>query len=298
MFLVFLNYALLASTFLCNKLLVSSIPPFSLTGLSNILGGAILSSHAYFTRRESLKSYVSVSSLIYLLPVALCITFGATALRMYALSNLCSFKVTFFSTLDPFITALLCYILKSEKLNWKQLAGMALAAGGSVFLLADALLADNGLVSVAALPLIAAFGAIVVNRYGWILAQNFMATNGWNISTIIALSMLMGGSLSLGPALFMKELPLVIVWSTVLPMLVYAVIVNNVICSSTYGFLLKRYSITFLSLAEFLGPLFVALYGWLLLGEKISVSFFISLILVATGLLVFSKSATKQLIAE
>ncbi|MBA3953938.1 DMT family transporter [Candidatus Dependentiae bacterium] len=298
MFLIFLNYALLASTFLCNKLLVGSIPPFSLTGLSNILGGSILCSYAYFKQRSGIKDFFNASSLIYLLPVALCVTFGATALRMYALSNLSSFKVTFFSTLDPFITALLCYILRSEKLSWMQLLGMTVAAGGSACLFADSLMAEGGFATAALIPLLAAFGAIVVNRYGWILAQDFMNTRGWNMPKVIAISMLMGGSLSLGSALLMKELPLSLAWPTVLPMLAYAVIVNNVICSSTYGFLLKKYSVTFLSLAEFLGPLFVALYGWLFLGESVSTSFFISIALVALGLFMFSKSAAKQLLAE
>jgi drug/metabolite transporter (DMT)-like permease len=56
-----------------------------------------------------------------------------------------------------------------------------------------------------------------------------------------------------------------------------------------YGYLLKKYTATFLAFAGFLGPLFSAFYGWLFLSEVITWHFYLSAVLVFAGLYMFYK---------
>jgi drug/metabolite transporter (DMT)-like permease len=68
---------------------------------------------------------------------------------------------------------------------------------------------------------------------------------------------------------------------------VLLVLITNVIFYNAYGYLLRRYSATFLSLVGITTPLFTAVWGWLLLGEVIGLGFILSMGLTALGLYIF-----------
>jgi drug/metabolite transporter (DMT)-like permease len=61
-----------------------------------------------------------------------------------------------------------------------------------------------------------------------------------------------------------------------------------------FGWLLKKYPITFISLGGISVPLFVHLYGPFILGEPLSLSFFGALALVALGTTLFVRSTKKK----
>jgi drug/metabolite transporter (DMT)-like permease len=67
----------------------------------------------------------------------------------------------------------------------------------------------------------------------------------------------------------------------------FLVIIGNIICYNLYGYLLHTYSATFISFAGFTTPIFAAIYGWFLLGEKVGISFILCLILLSAGLYLF-----------
>jgi drug/metabolite transporter (DMT)-like permease len=71
------------------------------------------------------------------------------------------------------------------------------------------------------------------------------------------------------------------------------IIIANIICYNLYGYLLSRYSATFLSFVGFMTPLFAALLGWIYLGEPVTWHFFATLLIVLCGLSLFH---TKQVI--
>jgi len=65
------------------------------------------------------------------------------------------------------------------------------------------------------------------------------------------------------------------------------VLIANIIGYNLYGYLLSRYSATFLSFAGFMTPLFAALLGWIFLSEPVSWHFFATMIFVVFGLYLF-----------
>ena len=69
--------------------------------------------------------------------------------------------------------------------------------------------------------------------------------------------------------------------------LIAVVLISNIVCYNLYGYLLKKYTATFVSFAGFMGPLFTALYGWILLGETVTWHFYASSIIVFIGLYFF-----------
>ena len=65
------------------------------------------------------------------------------------------------------------------------------------------------------------------------------------------------------------------------------ILLINVIAFNIYGYLLRRYSITFVSFVGFITPLFAALFGWLFLGETIGWPFIASMGIIFVGLYLF-----------
>lgn len=296
MFDIFINYALLASTFSFNKVLLHTLPPLFLAGITELTGGILLAIYLYI--RGSLSRIFTKENIIHLIPIALCITYGAAILRLYALCNLASFKMCFFSSFDPFISALLCYVIKKQKLSSMQLIGMTIATLGSLPMLLCNTAAGTGFgMSLFSLPVLAAIGTIVINRIGWIFADDLLKAGILTSIEMTAALLLIGGSLSLGTACIYGEAAasyVVIGSYSLIAMLIYVIIINNVVCSSLYTNLVKRYDVTLLSLSEFLTPLFVAFYGWLFLHEQVNWVFFVSAGLVGVGLTIFSGAFTHK----
>ena len=58
--------------------------------------------------------------------------------------------------------------------------------------------------------------------------------------------------------------------------------------------LLKKYSATFMSFTSFLSPLFAALYGWAFFQEIISWHFYVSAVIVFTGLYIFYQDELRK----
>ena len=76
-------------------------------------------------------------------------------------------------------------------------------------------------------------------------------------------------------------------------------ILDIVLGSSVLGYLLytmmlKKYTATFLSFAGFIQPLCAAILGWFFLGEYVTYTFFLSAILVFSGLYLFYQEELKQ----
>ena len=66
-----------------------------------------------------------------------------------------------------------------------------------------------------------------------------------------------------------------------------AVIVSQLITYNLYAALLEKYSATFLTFAGFIMPFFTAILGWLFLSEEVTLTFYISSLIVFIGLCVF-----------
>ncbi len=293
MLTIILMSALFATTFSFNKLLLTQISPLLLVGISSIIGACILSAHVLYKGTYS-RTYTT-SMLKQLLPIGLCIGFAPNILRFYGLTYLSSFYASFFASFDPFITALLCYFIRAEKLTLRQIAGIALALIGTlpVFFVSTQTALNASLWSMV-IPTLAVFFAIAINRYGWILADQVLKTNTFNGTELTALNLLIGGSLALVTSFCFESSSTIHFTPKVLGMIGYVSLISNVLCARMYVVFLKRYSVTFLSLTEFLAPPFVTLYSWLFLHEYITWHFLASFISAAIGIGLFYGDQIKK----
>lgn len=285
MSLVFLLYALFASVFTISKVALESVSPFFLIGARMTFAGILMLAfkRGVFSWKTLLNPKILALAFlnIYLTNVA----------EYWGLQYLTSFKTCFIYSLSPFLSALFSYLLLSEKLSFKKWAGLFIGFLGFIPILLsqssqEELSGELFLISFAEVSVIVAATASVV---GWIILGKLMKEDAMHPAIANGSSMLIGGILALIHSGFTEK------WNPVpvtnmeifIASALALTVISNLFAYNLYGYLLKRYSATFLSFAGFSTPLFTLLFGFFFLGEVASSSFYLSLSIVFVGLFLF-----------
>ncbi|MFA6066508.1 MAG: DMT family transporter [Candidatus Babeliaceae bacterium] len=288
---IFIGFALLASGITANKLLLATISPTFFVALRMTCAGLFLVVYHFRTSPRLRPGHMKID----ILEVAICAlytTFIPSILKAYALKYLISSKAAFLGSLDPVITALYAYFLLGETLTRNKLLGMGMAFTGTVVLLmATSCTSTISAWCVISYPELAAIIAIAISRYGWLLAQKMLKNERYMPSELNGLMMLFGGCYALLAAFFIESDSLSTLCFTpkFTALFAYTVIVGNVIAYGMYATFLKNYTATFVSLVGLSVPLFVHLYGPLVIGEPLSPYFFTALSITFCGLYIFYK---------
>jgi len=291
MHLVILLFALFASLFTLSKTALEFSEPFFLIGARMTLAGILLMAHQFFFNRQSFQ--LSLRHFVPLLTLGLVSIYITNIAEIWGLQYMSSAKACLIYSLSPFIASLFAYWVLKEKLNGKKWLGLCVGFIGLTPILfahsSGELTKDLLFFSWAEFALIIAVFASV---YGWILLKKII--HDYNMSFIMAngISMFLGGILALAHSYWSGEswAPLPIAEGSLgvfIECALWMTLISNVICYNLYGFLLKKFSATFMSLAGLVTPLFASLFGWYFLGESITWHFFASMLLFSIGLGIF-----------
>lgn len=290
MVLLFLCFALLASAITANKLILAFLPPMLFVGIRMVCAGILLFIFNYHRSHRLRLSYLKqdLGKIVLLSAIT---TFIPSLLKAYALKYLLSSIAAFLGSFDPFFTAFYAYFMFQERLTFKKLLGLLLGFSGIMFLLISncSLAIFFGGISCASYPELAALGAAAISRLGWMNVQGMLKRERYTPAEINSLLMIFGGVLALIGS-WLNESYLEINLSqpiTLTLLLAYTVIIGNVIAYTLYAYLLKHYSATLVALTGFSVPLFVTLYGYLFLGEPVTIYYFGALAITFCGLLLF-----------
>jgi len=301
MFLVVFLYMIIASTFTIGKLALAYLQPMFLIGLRMTVAGALLLGYLYFFKRSALK-FDKKHALDFGAIILFHIFFAFVA-EFWAMQYLNSSKVCLFYNLSPFISAIFSYFWFSEKMTLKKMLGLLIGFFGFL----PVLIAGSSSEALASRffffswPELAMFFSVLCASYGWIIVRK-LGRQGYSILLVNGIGMLGGGILSLGTSFIFEGFPALktssgFLVTDVLIVAVYVfllVLLANVLFYNLYGYLLQKYTVTFLSFAGFLTPLLAAVYGWFLLGESVGSSFFVTIFLVLVGLYIFYQEELRQ----
>lgn len=289
MFFVFLMFALFASVFTVAKIGLQYTEPLFLIGSRMFIAGLILTGYEYFKSDKPLK--INKQAWRRIIRLAFFNIYVTNVLEFWGLQYLTSFKTCFIYSLSPFISALFSYIIFSERMSMKKWVGLSIGFVGMLPMLLSetSLEQETGHLFIFSWAELAVITATSTAVYGWIILRQLINENGLSPLLANGLSMLLGGSMSLLHSGFAED------WNPVpvkefMPFFLCAgwlLIVSNLICYNLYGWLLKRFSATFMSFAGFTTAMFSALFGWAFLGENLTVAFFISTIVILAGLSLF-----------
>lgn len=312
MILILILYMLLASTFTLGKAALDYAAPIFFIGLRMSIAGIVLLGYLYFFNRKSWKfSLKDIRSFVY---ITLFHIYLSYTLEFWALQYVASAKACFLYNLSPFITVLFSYFMFSEKMTRRKWLGLTIGFLGFLpVLIADAP-AENSVGSFffLSLPELCLLASAICAVVGWVTMKQLVSEKQYSPIMINGIGMFFGGIAALATSFLLEGKPALkfppgctkcFIGSAFLSkeflysyaggifMLgIYTVIlilIANIIFYNLYGFLLKKYSATFMSFVGFTCPLFAALFGWLFRGEAVSWPFFISVFIVFWGLYLF-----------
>lgn len=289
MFYVILLYALFASVFTIAKTGLEYSEPLFFVGTRMMMAGSLMLLFQYFYKREAFV--FKKEHFFRIFKLALFNIYLTNVLEFWGLKHLTSFKTCFIYSLSPFISALLSYAIFSEKLTPKKWLGLLIGFSGfiPIFLSQTVQEEQSGHLFYFSFAELSVVGAVICSVYGWILLGQLVKENGYSPFMANGLSMLIGGTLALTHSSFVETwTPTPVTsWIPFLGSAIALIIISNFICYNLYGELLKKYSATFMSVAGFTTSFFTAFFGWLYLGEVITWPFYISALIVFSGLILF-----------
>lgn len=296
MFYVLLLYALFASVFTIAKTGLDYTQPFFFIGTRMMLAGFILLGYQKFVKGESFNFNAQIWRRVGRL--AIFNIYLTNVFEFWGLKYLTSFKTCFIYSLSPFVSALFCYLIFSEKLTRKKWIGLLVGFAGflPILMTHTASEGQTGSFFIFSWAEISVMIAAICSVYGWIVLRQLINENGMSPMNANGLSMMIGGILALSHSLLVET------WDPIpttnipiyLECALALIVVSNLICYNLYGYLLKKYSATFISFAGLTTPLFTALFGWIFLGEIVTWPFYLSFGIVCSGLFLFDQEELKQ----
>lgn len=301
MFLVILTEMLFASTWTIGKAVLQYLNPIFFIGLRMTLAGSIMLAFLFIFKRNKFVLYKK--DWLLWLQIIVFHVFIAYVCEFWALKYLSSFKTSFFYNLTPFISALFGYLFLSEKMSAKKWLGLAIGFSGILWVMFTGVTVQEigaGKLLFLSWPEISLIAAVSSAVYGWVVFKKLNTVCGYSSLMINGFGMFCAGILAFIVSFFLESSPCAtyvhgqslfsLTFTEVTTILGYTfllILVANLIGYNLYGYLLTRYSITFLSFAGTLTPFFAAGFGAIFLGEVPSFSFFASSILVVIGLYIF-----------
>lgn len=293
MAMIVLLYALLASTFVFAKFALDFASPVFLIGFRMTLAGTLLLGYLVLFKRESLK--IKKEDFFPFLRVAFFHIYLAFLAEFWSLQYVSSSKTNLIYSLTPFIAATLSFLIFKERLSFKKILGMLLGICGLcpiLFLHQDSIEGSEWLNI--SLPEVVLLVAVISASYAWFDIKKLM-NKGYSLITINGAAMLVGGIGAFCSSFATEGFKAPVTnWPEFLKYVFILILLSNVIFYNMYGWLLRRYSITFLTFAGFLCPIFGTFLGWFFRNETISWQYWISLCTIGAALYIFYKEELKK----
>lgn len=323
MWLIILLYALFAFTFIFAKAVLAYVTPFYFIALRMMVAGAALLLYLSLSGRETLKlemrggfrfqekddnareekSWLWLQKhRLYWIYIAFFHIILPYNSEFWALQYVSAAKAALIYNFSPFITALIAVFLQHERLTRYKSIGLLFGFLGVIPWIYSMTSFENlsWNISYLSLPEIALFISVASSAYGWVLFKDAITVHGYSSLLVNGRAMLYGGVATLlwcGLLQYNLFVPNTNHQTAVGMLIVYMVlliITANIICYNLYGYLLRFYSATFLSLMGFLCPLFTALIGIVWFGEAISLSLILSILLFTLGVAIFYREEQKK----
>ena len=298
MILIFILYALLALSFVIAKAAVLTAKPIFLIAVRMILAGGILLSYLKIFHKT--KFSIAKTDIKSFLSVALFHIYLAFIPEFWALQYLTSSKTNIIYSITPFVSAFIAYYFYGQTLTRRKKVGMFLGVLAILpVLVAQYNPTEGASLFKFSLAEVALLIAVVSAAYAWFIISDLMAKN-YSLVLINGAAMLIGGFWALLTSFIFEIIPAYARgFGVASPPLInnfYAfgfwvlllILISNVIVYNLYGLLIKKYSITFLTLAGFLCPAFGAILGYFIMGEPITWHYIISLITITIALYVYN----------
>lgn len=294
--LLLLLCAFSASTFTIGKAALHYTTPMFLIGIRLLISGVIFLIYYFFTNREMPRLHKY--DYWVLAQVSFASFYFAYSMEFWALQYMPSSKTALLYNLSPVIAACFSYVVFNEKMTLKKIIGLMICLLSFLpILMAPAPEEARGIFFLS-WPELGIIAAVISFTYGWVVMRKAIKRHDIPTVFVNGAGMLFAGIAALiteyvvtipyeataywiHPWLPITEFIPFVLWSSLL------ILIGSIFCYILYGYLLQKYTATFVTLGELATPLFAALYGWAFLHETIDWTFFFSMIVLGIGSYIF-----------
>lgn len=294
MWLIFVLYGICASMFTISKYVLGFAQPIFFMSVRMIGAGIILGGYYWIKNKSFMRQYMasSFSDWFLFLQIIVFHVYLTYICDLCALTQLTSIESAFIYNLAPFLSALFSYFWFAETMTIKKWLGLLLGFS-SLFpeLITEPLNFKQKLAPIAITIL-----AVISSSYGWVVLRKLVKDKQYSPLYVNSVGMFFGGVAALITSLLSEIwMPFPVYnWAGFIRGTICIIVVANIIFYNLYGFLLKKYTATFLSFAGFLCPLFSIVFGALFLRESVPTHFIFSTLLVSIGLFIFYHEDLRQ----
>jgi drug/metabolite transporter (DMT)-like permease len=273
----FAIYVIWGSTYLLNKISVTELPPFFLSGIRFLIASILIFSIAKaskFSLKITKKQLVNSSFVGFLF-----IVYG-NGVFVWALKYVDSGFGALLASTQPLFVLLLMRLIDNKKLKPKSIIGIGLGIVGMYLLVSQQELVTNqdtllGVFMIFTCVFGWSYGSVFVAKAD--MPKNYFVSTGYQM--LIAGSILLFASISFGEV---WTSPLH--WSTDVQLSMLGLIIFGSIGAFTaFNYLLKQVSPEKVATSAYINPIIAMLLGWYVLGETLSGQSIIAAAVLLTG---------------
>ena len=290
MILVILLYVGFSLSFVLMKASLFYGQPFFLVAIRMLFAALILFS--WLLIKNEWKP-IRRADLFLLSGAALFNIYITNTFELVGLEHMSAIKASLIFCLSPFLGAILAYFIWHERLTRYKWFGLILGLLGMMLLFYQQ---GDGNSLLFAKSDVWLLGAMVATTIGWTFVKRLVFNRHYTSIQVNGITMLLGGIGSLVTSFFVES------WNPIpvanvpkfLVLVIATSLLSCVICYNLYAWLLRTYSVVFMTFASFLSPFFTAWFGFIFLHEAIRLIFIFAFLLLMLGLLIFYKEELKK----
>lgn len=296
MVLVVLLYAIFASSFPISKILLSHSSPLFLASARTVLAGLLLLSYCSLCRKKNKACSVILPHSIYFIQLVVIGIFINYTCRYWAMNYLPTSKACLLFSVEPILSLFFSYIIFGETATHRQWVGFFIGFLSLVPILITSSPpeAPFGEFLFISWPELLMLFSVAASSYRWVLMRKLVKDHNYSVSFVNGLSMTLGGFLAFITSCSVERCFPVHEPLPFFGWIALTIFLSNILCTSLYTHLLRRYTATFLSLAGFMTPLFAALYGSILFHETVGWYYYVSVGLLLISLSLFYKDESRR----
>ncbi|MBT3456149.1 DMT family transporter [bacterium] len=290
MFWLIIVNAFFASTFTIGRSALELFKPEFFIGIRMFFAGLLLFGYwKLFGARQANDIRKNLGNLIGYALVGITASYLT---EFWALARMTSCRATLINGFAPFISAIISYLFLSEKLNRKKWLALAIGFVGFVPIIMMETTSFSELISASVADFVF-FISVVTYTLGWIFMRA-LVQKGFSPLFVNAVAMFTAGVISLGISFVTGSYNQIPSLTSLIQHEVAIVIIGNFICYNAFGYLLKYYTATLVTLSGLVLPVFGALYGWYFLGEVVTYHYLISFVILSVAMYLFYKEEIAQ----
>ncbi|MFT5848217.1 MAG: drug/metabolite transporter (DMT)-like permease [Psychroserpens sp.] len=273
----FAIYVIWGSTYLLNKISVTELPPFFLSGIRFLIASILIfsiSKASKFSLKISKKQLINSSFVGFLF-----IVYG-NGVFVWALKYVDSGFGALLASTQPLFVLLLMRLIDNKKMKPKSLVGVGLGVVGMYLLVSQQELVTNqdtllGVFMIFTCVFGWSYGSVFVAKAD--MPKNYFVSSGYQM--LIAGSILLLTSIAFG-----EEWTSPLHWSTNVQLSMLGLIIFGSIGAFTaFNYLLKQVSPEKVATSAYINPIIAMLLGWYVLDEILSTQSIVAAAVLLTG---------------